>query len=195
MLKGKKDSIVRITRECLENGEEASYLLNEILIPGINEVGELFEKGKNLNQILDEFNIAVQDYEDAEKNKLTFWTYMRWMFMLSIFPIIFFLYVAGCNIIIEECFGVMVWIFLMLFTHKVYSFLERGAKKKKLNWLLQYIDEQQIRLDNDRKNFLESTKNVMLYWKRTQNLKDYEDEINRRKQRIRNYEKACLKRK
>lgn len=46
LLKGKKDSIVRITRECLENGEEASYLLNEVLIPGINEVGELFEKGK-----------------------------------------------------------------------------------------------------------------------------------------------------
>lgn len=46
LLKGKKDSIVRITKECLEQGEEASYLLNEVLIPGINEVGELFEKGK-----------------------------------------------------------------------------------------------------------------------------------------------------
>ena len=46
LLKGKKDSIIRITKECLENGEEASFLLNEVLIPGINEVGELFEKGK-----------------------------------------------------------------------------------------------------------------------------------------------------
>lgn len=46
LLKGKKDSIVRITKECLDGGEEASYLLNEVLIPGINEVGELFEKGK-----------------------------------------------------------------------------------------------------------------------------------------------------
>jgi len=46
LLKGKKDSIVRITKECLEQGEDASYLLNEVLIPGINEVGELFEKGK-----------------------------------------------------------------------------------------------------------------------------------------------------
>ncbi len=46
LLKGKKDSIVRVTNECLEAGEEASYLLNEVLIPGINEVGDLFEKGR-----------------------------------------------------------------------------------------------------------------------------------------------------
>ncbi len=46
LLKGKKDSIIRVTNECLEAGEEASYLLNEVLIPGINEVGDLFEKGK-----------------------------------------------------------------------------------------------------------------------------------------------------
>lgn len=46
LLKGKKDSIVRVTNECLEAGEDASYLLNEVLIPGINEVGDLFEKGR-----------------------------------------------------------------------------------------------------------------------------------------------------
>lgn len=46
LMKGKKDSIIRVTNECLEVGEEASYLLNEVLIPGINEVGDLFEKGK-----------------------------------------------------------------------------------------------------------------------------------------------------
>ena len=46
LLKGKKDSIVRVTKECLDAGEEASYLLNEVLIPGINEVGDLFEKGR-----------------------------------------------------------------------------------------------------------------------------------------------------
>ena len=46
LLKGKKDSIVRVTKECLDTGEEASYLLNEVLIPGINEVGNLFEKGR-----------------------------------------------------------------------------------------------------------------------------------------------------
>ena len=46
LMKGKKDSIIRVTNECLEAGEEASYLLNDVLIPGINEVGDLFEKGK-----------------------------------------------------------------------------------------------------------------------------------------------------
>ncbi len=46
LLKGKKDSIVRVTNECLVAGEDASYLLNEVLIPGINEVGNLFEKGR-----------------------------------------------------------------------------------------------------------------------------------------------------
>ena len=34
------------TQECLDKGEEASYLLNQVLIPGINEVGDLFEKGR-----------------------------------------------------------------------------------------------------------------------------------------------------
>ncbi len=46
LLKGKRDSIAFITKECLDKGEDASYLLNEVLIPGINEVGNLFEKGK-----------------------------------------------------------------------------------------------------------------------------------------------------
>ena len=46
LLKGKREQIKGITQECLDKGEEASYLLNQILIPGINEVGDLFEKGK-----------------------------------------------------------------------------------------------------------------------------------------------------
>jgi len=46
LLKGKKDTIVRVTNECVKSGEDASFLLNEVLIPGINEVGALFEKGK-----------------------------------------------------------------------------------------------------------------------------------------------------
>ncbi len=46
LLKGKREQMKSITQECLEKGEEASYLLNQILIPGINEVGDLFEKGK-----------------------------------------------------------------------------------------------------------------------------------------------------
>lgn len=46
LLKGKKDVIIRVTNECVEQGEDASHLLNNVLIPGINEVGTLFEKGK-----------------------------------------------------------------------------------------------------------------------------------------------------
>jgi len=46
LLKGKREQIKAITRECLDKGEEASYLLNQVLIPGINEVGDLFEKGR-----------------------------------------------------------------------------------------------------------------------------------------------------
>ena len=46
LLKGKREQIKVITQECLDKGEEASYLLNRVLIPGINEVGNLFEKGK-----------------------------------------------------------------------------------------------------------------------------------------------------
>lgn len=46
LLKGKREQIKTITQECLDKGEEANDLLNKILIPGINEVGDLFEKGK-----------------------------------------------------------------------------------------------------------------------------------------------------
>ncbi len=46
LLKGKREQIKGIAQECLDKGEEASYLLNQVLIPGINEVGDLFEKGK-----------------------------------------------------------------------------------------------------------------------------------------------------
>lgn len=46
LLKGKRDQMKKLTQECLDKGEEASYLLNQVLIPGINEVGDLFEKGK-----------------------------------------------------------------------------------------------------------------------------------------------------
>ena len=46
LLKGKRDQMKSLTKECLDKGEEASYLLNQVLIPGINEVGDLFEKGR-----------------------------------------------------------------------------------------------------------------------------------------------------
>lgn len=46
LLKGRREQMKPLTRECLDSGEEASFLLNQVLIPGINEVGDLFEKGK-----------------------------------------------------------------------------------------------------------------------------------------------------
>ncbi|MDE6639153.1 MAG: dihydropteroate synthase, partial [Acetatifactor sp.] len=46
VMKGNRNGIAAITREALKNGDEPSALLNEILLPAINEVGELFDKGK-----------------------------------------------------------------------------------------------------------------------------------------------------
>lgn len=46
VMKGNRSGIAAITKEALETGEDPSVLLNEILLPAINEVGELFDKGK-----------------------------------------------------------------------------------------------------------------------------------------------------
>lgn len=46
VLKGNRNGIVKITKEALDNGEEPSTLLNEVLLPAINTVGDLFDKGK-----------------------------------------------------------------------------------------------------------------------------------------------------
>lgn len=46
VMKGNRNGIAAITREALKTGDEPSALLNEILLPAINEVGELFDKGK-----------------------------------------------------------------------------------------------------------------------------------------------------
>ncbi len=46
VLKGNRNGIAAQTREALSQGEEPSALLNEILLPAINQVGELFDKGK-----------------------------------------------------------------------------------------------------------------------------------------------------
>ncbi len=46
VLKGNKNAIVENTRTALDEGHEAKNLLDEILLPAINEVGELFDKGK-----------------------------------------------------------------------------------------------------------------------------------------------------
>lgn len=46
VLKGNRSGIAALTREALSRGEEPSALLNDILLPAINEVGVLFDKGK-----------------------------------------------------------------------------------------------------------------------------------------------------
>lgn len=46
VLKGNKGTVVAKTKEAIEQGEDASTLLNDILIPAINEVGDLFDKQK-----------------------------------------------------------------------------------------------------------------------------------------------------
>lgn len=46
VLKGKRNGIAARTKEALEAGEEPATLLNEVLLPAINEVGELFDSGK-----------------------------------------------------------------------------------------------------------------------------------------------------
>ena len=46
VLKGNRNGIVRITQEALDGGEDPTALLNEVLLPAINTVGDLFDKGK-----------------------------------------------------------------------------------------------------------------------------------------------------
>ena len=46
VMKGNRSGIARLTQKALDAGEEPAALLNEILLPAINEVGELFDKGK-----------------------------------------------------------------------------------------------------------------------------------------------------
>ncbi len=46
VLKGNRNGIVKITKEALESGEKPADLLNQVLLPAINQVGEFFDQGK-----------------------------------------------------------------------------------------------------------------------------------------------------
>ena len=46
VMKGNRKQIRVHTHKAVEEGQEASYILNELLLPAINEVGNLFDKGK-----------------------------------------------------------------------------------------------------------------------------------------------------
>ena len=46
VLKGNRDGIVRITKEALDAGHAPKELLNQVLLPAINTVGDYFDSGK-----------------------------------------------------------------------------------------------------------------------------------------------------
>lgn len=46
VLKGNRNGIAALTKEALDRGADPAVLLNEILLPAINEVGTLFDRGK-----------------------------------------------------------------------------------------------------------------------------------------------------
>lgn len=46
VLKGNRNGIVKITKEALESGEKPAELLNQVLLPAINQVGEFFDQSK-----------------------------------------------------------------------------------------------------------------------------------------------------
>ena len=46
VIKGNRAGIAQQTREALASGNDAAVLLNTVLMPAINEVGELFDRGK-----------------------------------------------------------------------------------------------------------------------------------------------------
>ncbi len=46
VLKGNRKGIVQITKDALSGGDDPAKLLNEVLLPAINTVGDYFDKGK-----------------------------------------------------------------------------------------------------------------------------------------------------
>ena len=46
VMKGNRGGIAALTKEALSQGDDPALLLNEVLLPAINDVGELFDKGK-----------------------------------------------------------------------------------------------------------------------------------------------------
>lgn len=46
VMKGNRKQITQHTREAVEKGTAPDFILNEMLLPAINEVGELFDQGK-----------------------------------------------------------------------------------------------------------------------------------------------------
>ncbi len=74
VLKGKREQVKELTRKTLDEGMEASEILNQILITTINEVGELFEKGRYfLPQLIasaETMKLSIEVLEPILKNNL-----------------------------------------------------------------------------------------------------------------------------
>lgn len=77
VMKGNRKAVEKLTKEALAAGVQAQELLNDYLLPAINEVGELFDKGKYfLPQLISsaetmKLSIAVLEplLLDADQNK------------------------------------------------------------------------------------------------------------------------------
>ena len=67
VLKGNRNGIVKITKEALESGEKPAELLNQVLLPAINQVGEFFDQGKYfLPQLIASANTMKNSIEVLE---------------------------------------------------------------------------------------------------------------------------------
>lgn len=73
VLKGRRNKILELTKQAVAMGEVPAIILNEALLPGINEVGELFERGKYfLPQLIssaETMKIAIEYLEPMLENE------------------------------------------------------------------------------------------------------------------------------
>ena len=71
VLKGNKNAILERVKEAVAKGEEASVLLNDVLIPAINQVGDFFDKQKYfLHSILFFCDTILPDGVDVHTHKV-----------------------------------------------------------------------------------------------------------------------------
>lgn len=156
------------------------------------ETVELFEKDKSEESLIKAFHKTVYVYEETEKNKLSCRGYCICAIILFFGSWVVFGPI-GTNIM--TCKGLSCLVIGTLILYGVVMYVKREAQRYKMNVLLKSIENYQSYLDDARKNFLMKTRNVMIYWKREQNLKKHNEEIMKMKQEIEIQEKACRKRK
>ncbi|MBO7387360.1 MAG: homocysteine S-methyltransferase family protein [Lachnospiraceae bacterium] len=75
VMKGNRNAVEKITRDALDKGEDAKVILNDVLMPAINKVGELFEKGKYfLPQLINSAETMKLSIAILEDRLLSAWT-------------------------------------------------------------------------------------------------------------------------